>query len=74
MGRRFLLQGTVPTKGLALASPALAGSFFTMVPPGKEAPPRGPHGQTPLTAKLESPTFSTTDVLGQIILLCGTAL
>ena len=38
VGCHFLLQGLFPTEGSAprsLASPALAGRFFTMMPPGK---------------------------------------
>ena len=37
----FLLQGIFPTQGLnpkSLAFPALAGRFFTTVPPGKPSP------------------------------------
>ena len=39
MGCHFLLQGISPTQGwnphASLASPALAGGFFTSEPPGK---------------------------------------
>ena len=38
MGCHFLLWGIFPTQGLnsmSLASPALAGRFFTAKPPGK---------------------------------------
>ena len=43
MGCHFLLQGTAPTAGIEPASPAsaaLAGEFFSTVPPGS---PRSEH-------------------------------
>ena len=39
VGSHFLLQGIIPTQGSNLIlSPALAGGFFTTVPPEKPPP------------------------------------
>ena len=35
MGFHFLIQGGLPSPGIELVSPALAGGFFTAEPPGK---------------------------------------
>ena len=37
MGCHFLLQGNLPDPGIELRCPTLAGTFFTIEPPGKAA-------------------------------------
>ena len=37
----FSTPGDLPDPGIKLASPALAGGFFTTEPPGKPPPPQG---------------------------------
>ena len=63
VGRHFLFQGIFPDSGIQSQFPALAGSFFTIEPPGKpllsdEDPPytEGESFTFPLKANKDAPS------------------